>query len=134
MELIDQPMRAKYMPPYAKKPIDCGPVRFEEDWYDEWLDAMIKVDEDYIFFLVMETTDVFEKEWNFNEAVYFGDNKEVSKRVNAAFNHGSHNEPMFIEPGVVVPPTTLHRQQNPGHSAGQLHDGSYYCVDCDWGG
>lgn len=65
MELLDVPMRLKYM--WNSVVIDAGPTHFEEEWYDDWLDGMVETDPDIIFFLVTESTDVFEKEWDFNE-------------------------------------------------------------------
>ena len=38
-----------------------------EDWQEAWLNSMIRLLPDAIFFLVAETTDVFEKEFDFNE-------------------------------------------------------------------
>lgn len=59
-ELVDQPLRLKY---YAQgSVVDAGVARFDEEWYDAWLRHMM-VDNDFIFFLTVATTDVFKNEW-----------------------------------------------------------------------
>lgn len=67
VELVDQPMRLKYYNPELRSITDAGPARLETGWYDGWLDYMLGIDRRFIFFFVVETTDVFEKEWDFNE-------------------------------------------------------------------
>lgn len=49
-----------------------------------------------------------------------------------------HGEPLASEHEVCahrfppVHPVVQHRRDFPGHSSGQLNDGTLYCVDCDW--
>jgi hypothetical protein len=38
--------------------VDAGDTHFDEDWYDKWLGLMIDTNNDTIFFLTDETTDV----------------------------------------------------------------------------
>lgn len=68
MELLDQPMRMKYY--FNGRVTDAGPAKFDEEWYDRWLASMVTESDEIIFFLVTDTTDVFEKEWDFNEVYY----------------------------------------------------------------
>lgn len=63
-------MKLKYTHPIDGSIVDAGPVRFDEFWYDDWLDGMVGSDKDIIFFIVTESTDVFEKEWDFNQSAY----------------------------------------------------------------
>lgn len=62
-DLLDQPMQLRY---YVSEPeprvYDAGPVRFDELWYTPWLEALVSMDENIIFFIVTETADVFEEE------------------------------------------------------------------------
>lgn len=67
--LQDVPMRLKYVFMDNAKVVDCGPAQFDEPWYDRWFNSMMDSD-DMVFFLVTETTDVFEKEWDFNEYTF----------------------------------------------------------------
>lgn len=65
---VDHPMRLRY---YFKGHVtDAGFTHFNTDWYDDWLASMMS--DDVIFFLTAEisTTDVFEKEWDFNDYAY----------------------------------------------------------------
>lgn len=62
-------MRLKYY--FNGHVTDAGPARFgSQEWYDNWLNSMVYGNDAMIFFLVVETTDVFEKEWDFNDYVY----------------------------------------------------------------
>lgn len=90
-ELLDVPMRLKYY--FNGRVTDAGPARFNESWYDDWLASMVKVDV-IIFFLVTETTDVFEKEWDFNEYAH-------STRSMYSHAEESHHQvvDIFNEPG-----------------------------------
>lgn len=58
-DLIDVPMRMKYY--FNGKVIDAGPVKLDEEYYNNWLASMTTNNDFMIFFLVAETTDVFEK-------------------------------------------------------------------------
>lgn len=64
-DLIDQPMRVKYY--FNGRVTDAGPAKFDEEWFDRWLASMVNETDVIIFFLTVETTDVFEKEWDFND-------------------------------------------------------------------
>jgi hypothetical protein len=66
-DFVNQPLRLKYYHPAMHFVIDAGPVQFEEPWYDAWVDSMVRMDENSIFFIVIESTDVFEKKFDFNE-------------------------------------------------------------------
>lgn len=68
-ELRDEVMRMMYRTPRGQI-VDAGPTRFDEPGFNEWLQSMVDPDSDFIFFLVVETTDVFEKEWDFNTYAY----------------------------------------------------------------
>lgn len=121
---IDQPIRVYY---YINGiGTDLGPAKFDQEWWCNWLDGMVTDNEDVIFFLTVESTDVFEKEWDFNTVVMGAENGEIAHtyspecpegcrgqmegcayapdtmrtHVNDAFNHGRHDEPMFYEVGV----------------------------------
>ena len=78
MKLLDQPMRMKYY--FNGRVADAGPAKFEEEWYDRWLASMVNENDEPIFFLVTETTDVFEKEpgWGVDRLTLFGDNLPFS--------------------------------------------------------
>lgn len=69
MTLVEQPMRLKYV--IENVIYDAGRY-FAESWYNNYLDGLFKVHPDAIFFLVVETTDVFEKEFNYNTIASYG--------------------------------------------------------------
>lgn len=84
-EFVKQPMLLKYVGPDSKYVTNAGTVQFGEDWYDDWLDGLVKSEENLIFFLVVESTDVFEEdwEWDFNTVVYHGDDSVVTHTASA---------------------------------------------------
>lgn len=43
---------------FVGEPIYTGTAQFDKPWYDDWLDAMVKSDNDVIFFLTVYSTDV----------------------------------------------------------------------------
>lgn len=49
-------MRLRYL--YKNQITDAGKTRFDEKWYDGWLQMMVDPNPDVIFFLITETTDV----------------------------------------------------------------------------
>jgi hypothetical protein len=63
-------LKLKYYDPETGIVCGGGQAYFHEVWYADWLQTMVDADEKLIFFLVVETTDVFELEWNFNEVAY----------------------------------------------------------------
>lgn len=62
-ELIDQPMRLNYVLPDGEV-VFIASVR---DVNRPWVGVMAEQNPDTIFFLTVETTDIWEKEWDFNE-------------------------------------------------------------------
>lgn len=41
----------------------------ESEYYLAWLESMVKMAPDTIFFYTVDSTDIWEKEWDFNEVV-----------------------------------------------------------------
>lgn len=70
-ELRDVPMRLKYCTPNGEV-VDAGPAKFEEDWFNQWLQTMLRPGSKLIFFLMIESTDVFEKEMEYNVISHHG--------------------------------------------------------------
>lgn len=53
-------LRLKYVVPSpVPVPIDAGVAHFDE-WWDVWLDKMVKANPDTIFFYTIESTDIWE--------------------------------------------------------------------------
>lgn len=51
-------VRLNYLAPNGVV-IEAGNTRFEEGWYDIWLERMVSENPDVIFFLTVETTDLW---------------------------------------------------------------------------
>jgi hypothetical protein len=87
LELLDVPMRMKYY--FKGRVVDIGAARFDEKWYTSWLNSMVNEHTNIIFFLVTETTDVFEKEWDFNDYSYptlFSYTEDCSEPIQSALD------------------------------------------------
>lgn len=61
---------------------DAGTVQFEEDWYDAWLQKLVSGNDDLIFFITTDTTDVW-PEWeltpeiDYTTVVMLGNNNSI---------------------------------------------------------
>lgn len=101
--LVKQPMRLNYyassMQTYISVDIDM-----DAPGIIHWLHAMVGDNPDTIFFFTVETTDIFEKKWDFNEvAMPRHDPPLPADHMGPEFNHGFHYESIFIQDSTKPP-------------------------------
>lgn len=59
--MADAMKHLKYWHPVTGEVVDAGAFREEEWWYYDWLTNMVNIDLDVIWFVTIETTDIFDE-------------------------------------------------------------------------
>lgn len=86
MKLRSQTMKLCYVLPDDNVLRPHPTALMEQEWYNKWLQNMVQANPDVNFFLVVDTTDVFEEEApeiDYNTVVYMSDADGV---INHTFN------------------------------------------------
>lgn len=72
--------------------VESGIRPSETPGYTHWLHSLVNYNPDTIFFYTTETTDIFEKEWDYNTVVYCADNEVLSHTYDPRCPVGCHGQ------------------------------------------